>query len=68
MVEDIEQIYKRTEQYRRIHFVEEIYKLQCEKQQLISLLEDKIKQCKGKICEIRKTTNDGWEISFFKKQ
>ena len=44
MSEDIEQIYKRTEQYGRMQFVEEIDKLQCEKQQLISFLEEKIKE------------------------
>ncbi len=48
MPEDIEQIYKRTEQYGRMQFVEEIDKLQCEKQQLISFLEDKIKECQYK--------------------
>ena len=43
----IEQIYKRTEQYGRMQFVKEIDKLQCEKQQLISWLEDKIKEYEG---------------------
>ena len=43
MAEDIEQIYKRTERYGRMQFVEEIDKLQCEKQQLISFLEERIK-------------------------
>ena len=44
MSEGIERIYKKTEQYGRIQFVEEIDKLQCEKQQLISFLKDKIKK------------------------
>ena len=46
MSEDIEQIYKRTEQYGRMQFVKEIDKLQCEKQQLIKFLENKINDVK----------------------
>ena len=48
-MKEIEKIYKRTENYGRIQFVKEIYKLQFQRKRYVSFLENKIKEYKERI-------------------
>ena len=69
-MKEIEKIYKRTENYGRIQFVKEIYKLQFQRKRYVSFLENKIKEYKERISMYDIWHEIGEDINFLilKKQ